>query len=111
LKRTHPRRMVRPETGKRGSLPRNLGKRLTMPRTPRIPRCRLHKLSGSAVVTLSDGLGGRRDIPLGEYDSLASWDEYHRIIPVWKSGAALGKGEPGPRADYLRNAAPLLAMG
>jgi hypothetical protein len=40
-----------------------------MPRTTSIHKYRHHKSSGRAVVTLSDGLGGRYDVQLGEYGS------------------------------------------
>ena len=32
-----------------------------------VPSYRLHKQSGQAVVTLPDGLGGRRDVLLGPH--------------------------------------------
>jgi integrase len=36
-------------------------------------------------VTLPDGLGGRRDVLLGEHDSDESWDEYNRVLAAWKA--------------------------
>lgn len=45
---------------------------------PRIPKYRLHKASGQAVVTLSG-----RDIYLGKYDSPESYDAYRRHIAEW----------------------------
>jgi hypothetical protein len=36
-----------------------------MPRRNQIPVYRLHKQSGQAIVTLPNGLGGRRDFTLG----------------------------------------------
>jgi integrase len=38
-----------------------------MSRQARIPTYRLHKQSGHAIVTLTDGLGGRRDVLLGKH--------------------------------------------
>jgi hypothetical protein len=34
----------------------------------------------SAIVTLADGLGGRRDVPPGKYGATASRAEYARVI-------------------------------
>src|SRR5262249_37811858 len=48
------------------------------------PSYRLHKQSGQAVVTLSDGLGQRRDLLLGPYDSPGSRAEYARIVTEWE---------------------------
>jgi integrase len=56
-----------------------------MPRRFRLPSYRLHKQSGQAVVTLTDGLGGRRDVLLGRYDSPESRAEYARLIAEWES--------------------------
>ena len=44
----------------------------------RIPRYRLHKPSGQAVVTL-----GYRDFYLGRFGSKASREEYDRRIAEW----------------------------
>jgi hypothetical protein len=57
-----------------------------MSRQPRIPTYRLHKQSGQAVVTLSDGLGGRRDVLLGKHGTAASRAEYARVIAEWEAG-------------------------
>jgi integrase len=65
---------------KRGSLPQK-GVRMSV-RT-RIPSYRLHKQSGQAVVTLPDGLGGRRDVLLGKFDTPESRQEYTRVIAEW----------------------------
>jgi integrase len=56
-----------------------------MSRRPRVPSYRLHKQSGQAVVTLPDGLGGRRDVLLGKYDSEESKAEYVRLIAEWQA--------------------------
>ena len=45
-----------------------------------IPSYRLHKQSGQGIVTLTDGLGGRRDVLLGKYGTAASRQEYTRVI-------------------------------
>jgi integrase len=57
-----------------------------MSREPRIPTYRRHKQSGQAIVTLTDGLGGRRDILLGKYGTAASRAEYARVIAEWEAG-------------------------
>jgi integrase len=57
-----------------------------MPRPVSVPSYRLHKQSGQAVVTLSDGLGGRRDVLLGRYGTPESRAEYARVIAEWEAG-------------------------
>ena len=60
-----------------------------------VPRLRLHRPSGRAVVTLPDGLGGRRDIYLGRYGSAASKAAYEREIAQWQgSGRKLPAAVP-----------------
>jgi integrase len=56
-----------------------------MPRRNHIPAYRLHKQSGQAIVTLPDGLGGRRDFTLGEYGSQESRAEYARLLAEWEA--------------------------
>jgi integrase len=51
----------------------------------RVPSYRLHKQSGQAVVTLADGLGGRRDVLLGRYGTPESRGEYLRVIGEWEA--------------------------
>jgi hypothetical protein len=51
----------------------------------RIPSYRKHKQSGHAVVTLRDGLAGRRDVLLGKYGTAASKQEYARVVSEWQS--------------------------
>jgi integrase len=58
-----------------------------MSRRKHIPSYRLHKQSGQAIVTLSDGLGNRRDVLLGKHGSPESRQEYGRIIAEWEAGA------------------------
>jgi integrase len=60
-------------------------------RRNRVPSYRLHKQSGQAVVTLSDGLGRRHDVLLGEYDTAASRTEYARVVAEWEIA---GRGLP-----------------
>jgi hypothetical protein len=56
-----------------------------MSRRQRIPTYRLHKQSGQAIVTLTDGLGNRRDVLLGKYGTEESEAEYLRVITEWKT--------------------------
>lgn len=59
-------------------------------RTNSVPSYRLHKQSGQAIVTLSDGLGGRRDVLLGAFGSSESRAEYARVVGEWEaSGRSL----------------------
>ena len=70
------------------------------------PSYRLHKQSGRAVVTLPDGLGGRRDVLLGKYDSPESWAKYYQTLAEWKAGgrrlpASGGTGGTDPDVHAL----------
>jgi integrase len=56
-----------------------------MPHRNHTPAYRLHKQSGQAIVTFPDGLGGRRDFTLGEYNSLESRAEYARLLAEWEA--------------------------
>jgi integrase len=56
-----------------------------MSTSKRIPSYRRHKQSGQAIVTLPDGLGGRRDFLLGEYGSERSQLEYARLLAQWET--------------------------
>jgi integrase len=56
-----------------------------MPRRNHIPRYRKHKQSGQAIVTLTDGLGRRRDVLLGKHGTPESRAEYARQIAEWES--------------------------
>lgn len=51
----------------------------------RDPSYRLHRASGQAIVTLPDGMGGRRDVLLGKYDTAASRKEYRRVLAEWEA--------------------------
>jgi integrase len=53
----------------------------------RIPSYRKKKTKTGtyAVVTLPDGLGGRRDVILGKYGTKASRAEYARVISEWET--------------------------
>jgi integrase len=56
-----------------------------MSRRSSIPSYRLHRQSGQAIVTLTDGLGGRKDILLGQFDTVESRTEYARVIGEWEA--------------------------
>src|SRR5262249_49416322 len=49
------------------------------------PSYRHHKQSGQAIVTLTDGLGGRRDVLLGPWRSKESRIEYARVLAEWEA--------------------------
>jgi hypothetical protein len=63
-----------------------------------VPTYRLHKQSGQAVVTLSDGVGRRRDVLLGAYDSPASRVEYARLVAEWE---ITGRRLPPPQEEAV----------
>src|SRR5262245_45201057 len=67
-------------------------------RFKRDPSYRLHKASGQAIVTLPDGIGGRRDILLGQYGTAASRKEYRRVLAEWE---AKGRRLPCDAVDDL----------
>jgi hypothetical protein len=56
-------------------------------RRKHIPTYRLHKKSGQAIVALSDGQGGRRDVLLRPYDNPASRKECIRLAGTYLSEA------------------------
>jgi integrase len=64
-----------------------------MARRKLVPKYRLHKQSGQAIVTLRDALGGRRDVLLGKYGSPESRAEYLRVLAEWE---ASGHRTPRP---------------
>jgi integrase len=68
-----------------------------------VPSYRKHKQSGQAIVTLTDGVGGRRDVLLGKYDTPESRAEYLRVLAEWEAAGRRAAG----RAD---GAAPGLSV-
>jgi integrase len=60
----------------------------------RDPSYRLHKQSGQAIVTLSDGMGGRRDVLLGPYDSPQSREQYYRVLAEWRANGGTASQAP-----------------
>lgn len=50
-----------------------------------VPSYRKHRQSGQAIVTLTDGLGGRHDLLLGRHGTAASRQEYARVIAEWEA--------------------------
>ncbi len=53
---------------------------------PRVPSYRLHRQSGQGVVTLRDAATGQhKDYLLGKYNTVASRQEYKRIVVEWES--------------------------
>jgi integrase len=62
-----------------------------------VPSYRLHKQSGQAVTTLTDGLGTRRDVLLGRHRSKESRLEYARVISEWEANGR--RPAPTPGAD------------
>src|SRR5215471_13144300 len=77
-----------------------------MSRRIKVPSYRLHKQSGQAVVTLTDGLGTRRDVLLGRHGTKESRQEYARVIAEWEaSGRRLPakSAEPSAPSDLSVN--------
>jgi integrase len=72
-----------------------------------VPSYRRHKQSGQAIVTLTDGLGGRRDVLLGKYGTRESRAEYARVIAEWEASGRRLLG-PAVVADLTINE---LALG
>ena len=73
-----------------------------------LPRYRLHKHSGQAIVSLP--LGGRkyRDILLGPYDSERSRQEYDRIISEWLASGRFVAPRGSGRTDLTISELSLL---
>src|SRR5262245_11741276 len=69
-----------------------------MSRRSDLPSYRRHKQSGQAVVTLTDGLGNRRDVLLWKYNTAASRREYERVVAEW---LAAGRRLPQSRSGDL----------
>jgi hypothetical protein len=65
-----------------------------------LPRYRLHKQSGQAVVSLPLGGGKYRDILLGKHGSEESEREYRRVINEWLAAGRLAPARSlGPASD------------
>jgi integrase len=74
-----------------------------MSRRTTVPSYRLHKQSGQAVVTLPDGLGGRRDVLLGLHGTPESRAEYARVIAEWEANGRRLPRPAGAVADLSVN--------
>lgn len=73
-----------------------------MSRYSKDPAYRLHRQSGQAIVTLPDGLGGRRDVLLGKHNTPESRDRYYRVLAEWRAnGCRLAA--PAAGADLTMN--------
>jgi integrase len=58
---------------------------MSVQRKTRVPSYRLHKQSGQAIVTLTDGYGGRRDVLLGKHGTKETKAEYKRVVLEWEA--------------------------
>jgi len=58
-----------------------------MSRRSAVPSYRLHKATGQAVVTLSDGCGNRKDVYLGRFGTPESRAEYARVLAEWEANS------------------------
>ncbi|MBL8793224.1 MAG: tyrosine-type recombinase/integrase [Planctomycetia bacterium] len=68
-----------------------------------VPTYRKHKQSGQAVVTLTDGLGGRREVLLGPHGTAASRQEYARVLAEWEANGRALVGTPHVSGDLSVN--------
>jgi hypothetical protein len=66
----------------------------------KVPSYRLHKQLGQAIVTLTGGLGQRRDVLLGKHGTTESRQEYACVIAEWEAnGRQLTlAGKPGSQS-------------
>src|SRR5262245_61487693 len=74
-----------------------------MSRPSSIPSYRLHKQSGQAIVTLTDGLRSRRDVLLGKSGTPESRLEYSRVIAEWEAAGRRLVSPGGTPADLSVN--------
>lgn len=58
---------------------------MSIEREKPVPTYRRHRQSGQGIVTLTDGLGRRKDVLLGPYGTRASRAEYARVIAEWEA--------------------------
>jgi integrase len=65
----------------------------------------LHRQSGQAVITLPDGLGGRRDVLLGKHGTPESRQEYLRVLGEWEANGRrlLPRSAEGSAPDLTVN--------
>jgi integrase len=68
-----------------------------------VPSYRRHKQSGQALITLTDGFGGRRDVLLGKYGSKESRVEYARLIAEWEATGRRLPAATDPGSDLTIN--------
>jgi integrase len=81
----------RPEKSKPADRPRD-----------KLPKYRLHRQSGKAIVTLTDLVAGRKDFLLGAYQSKESHAEYARLTGEWQqNGRRLVTAEKAAEPTYL----------
>src|SRR5262245_53157829 len=73
---------------------------MSRPSNP-VPTYRHHKQSGQAIVTLTDGLGGRRDVLLGTYGTKASRSEYSRVMARWEASGRRLSNQYGVSVNEL----------
>src|SRR5262249_33055711 len=67
-----------------------------------------HKQSGQAIVTLTDGLGKRRDVLLGRYGTPESQTEYRRALAEWQAaGQRLPQPAQATAPDLIVNELPV----
>jgi integrase len=69
------------------------------PKSPGVPAYRLHRQSGQAIVTLTDGTGGRHDVLLGSYGTPDSRAEYARVIAEWEAAGRRWVAQQAQAAD------------
>jgi integrase len=75
-----------------------------MPRPRKsVPAYRLHRPTGQAVVTLTDGTGGRRNVYLGQYGSSESQAEYTRVLGEWRANGGRPPAQQGSAPDLSVN--------
>jgi integrase len=74
-----------------------------MSRSTRVPSYRRHKQSGQAVVTLTDGMGGRHDVLLGKYGTATSRHEYARVLAEWEAAGRTLVKNAATAADVTVN--------
>jgi hypothetical protein len=75
---------------------------------PRSIQSYRRRQSGQALITLTDGLGGRRDVLQGKYGTKDSRIEYARVLAEWEAAGRSLPRSVAPASDLTINELALM---